>query len=84
MAYRVDLDSGDATAMEHCGMSRPWLTRDGRMLVCEERGPGDNVRFLLRTPGTGEERGLTEGPVDVAAFPLDRDDMDGCGVRSRR
>jgi len=79
VAYRVTLASGEVTAVPHCGLSVPWLTRDGRMLVCEETE--ERVRFVLRTPGDGELEPVTEGPYDVAAIPLDRGDEDGCGVR---
>jgi hypothetical protein len=78
-AYRVDLESATARSMDHCGRSIPWLTRDGRALVCEDR---DGVRLGLAARD-GRFEPLTEGPFDFAALPLDRDDTDGCAVRPR-
>lgn len=70
-AYRIDLRTGEATRTSHCGLTVPWLTRDGRLLVCElVEGETDTVHLVA---AEGDEReSLTDGPWDVGVFPLER------------
>jgi len=53
----------------------------GYLLVCRERGPDTVVLGLAHRDATFTP--LTEGPFDVAAQPLERPDLEGCGIAPR-
>ena len=65
-ATRIELASAIGLPAPHCGHAQPWVTDDGRVLLCQREG--DSTHLRVGTPGN-EFTTLGRGPTEVVLLP---------------